>query len=134
MPASKDLIAFTTIPMVFSPTRWDSPGIKKLGKHFIIEPLFRFYEQSSASFYSTAVPISFSQFLSGSTYQDYNSSDYRLSNFYSLDYGLQATVVINDHIRFIAGYHRYEMNGLDNTPENAYPKANIFSVGLSLLW
>jgi hypothetical protein len=107
-----------------------------LGKHFIVEPMFRAYEQSAASFYSTAIPITLPQFstYSSSGYPNYNSSDYRLSNFYSLDCGLQATAVINDHIHIVAGYHRYEMNGLDHTPSNAYPTANVFTAGFSILW
>ena len=109
---------------------------QKLGQHFIIEPLFRFYEQSAASFYQTYIPISFPQYLSyyASGYPAYNSSDYRLSNFYSTDCGLQVTYVINDHIHLVAGYHRYEMNGLDQTPANAYPQANVYNVGFSILW
>ena len=106
------------------------------GRHLIVEPLFRFYEQSAASFYTTSIPINFPQYLSynGGGYPYYNSSDYRLSNFYSTDCGLQATVVVNDHFRFVAGYHRYEMYGLDQTPSNAFPKANVFTVGFSILW
>jgi hypothetical protein len=64
----------------------------------------------------------------------YYSADYRLSEFYSVDYGLQATVIVNDHLRVTAGYHRYEMNGLDNTVSAMYPQANIYTVGLSILW
>jgi hypothetical protein len=51
-----------------------------------------------------------------------------------LDAGIQATVIINDHLRLIAGYHRYEMHGLDNTVAAMYPQANVFTVGISFLW
>ncbi len=98
-----------------------------LGKHVILEPAFRFYEQSSASFYS---PL----FQTDPASVNYFSSDYRLSEFYSLDAGIQATVIVNDHLRLIAGYHRYEMHGLDDTVAAMYPQANIFTVGLSILW
>lgn len=98
-----------------------------LGKHLILEPAFRFYEQSSASFYS---PL----FQTDPANVNYYSSDYRLSEFYSLDMGIQATVIVNDHLRLIAGYHRYEMHGLDDTVAAMYPQANIFTVGLSILW
>jgi hypothetical protein len=100
-----------------------------LGKHLIIEPQFRFNEQSAADFYTTTFtgPFTFNP-------DGYHSSDYRLSNFYSLDYGLQATVIINDHLRIIGGYHRYEMNGLDNTTADMYPKAHVFTIGLSISW
>ena len=107
-----------------------------LGKHLMVEPLFRFTEQSAASFYSNINSISYPEYLQYYNQENpsYNSSDYRLSNFYSMDYGLQFTVIISDHFRAIAGYHRYEMNGLDNTSADMYPKANVYSVGLSILW
>ncbi len=100
-----------------------------LGKHLMVEPMFRFSEQSAASFYTTTFTGPFTTSPAG-----YYSSDYRLSNMFTIDYGLQATVIINDHLRVIAGYHRYEMRGLDNTTSDMYPKANVFSVGLSILW
>ena len=104
-----------------------------LGQHLMLEPMFRFYQQSAASFYGTSVGGYF--FGDGSGLEPaYYSADYRLSNFYSLDYGLDATVLITDYFHLNLGYHRYEMNGLDNTPAAAYPKANIFTVGFSILW
>jgi hypothetical protein len=107
-----------------------------LGKHLMVEPFFRINEQSAASFYNNVNAISFAQYLQyyNQGNPSYNSSDYRLSNFYSTDYGLQATVLINDHLRVTAGYHRYEMNGLDKTTSDTYPQANVYSVGLSILW
>jgi len=102
---------------------------QRLGKHFIVEPFFRFSEQSAASFYSTTFYGS-----SISAPDGYHSSDYRLSEMFTLDYGLQATVPINDHLRVTAGYHRYEMRGLDNTTADMYPNANVFNVGISFLW
>lgn len=98
-----------------------------LGKHVIIEPAFRFYEQSSASFYQ---PL----FHKDPSAYEYYSSDYRLSEFYSLDSGIQITVIVNDHLHLTAGYHRYEMHGLDNTSQAMYPQANVYTAGLSILW
>lgn len=107
---------------------------QRLGKHFIVEPLFRFSEQSAASFYTTGFSGPFVAALTPGGPGGMHSSDYRLSNFYSLDYGLQATVVLNEHVHLVAGYHRYEMRGLDNTDPAMYPKANIFTTGISILW
>jgi hypothetical protein len=98
-----------------------------LGKHLMLEPAFRLYEQGSASFYS---PLFHSDPMTIPNY----SADYRLSNFYSLDVGLQATLVVNRHLRITAGYHRYEMHGLDNTVAAMYPKANVITAGLTILW
>jgi hypothetical protein len=93
----------------------------------MVEPLFRFSEQSAASFYTTTFSGPFAWILNPAGPPGFHSSDYRLSEFYTLDYGLQASV-INDH----AGYHRYEMNGLDGkTTADMYPKANVFTVGIS---
>lgn len=97
-----------------------------LGKHVMIEPLFRFYEQSSASFYATSFP---GLSPSGGFY----SADYRLSRLYSLDYGVRATIVATDFLRFNVGYQRYEMFGLDSkTDSRMYPAAHIVSAGLQL--
>jgi hypothetical protein len=107
---------------------------QKLGSHLIMEPLFRFYEQSAASFYRLEVNNSSPGAPFGENPTFY-SADYRLSELYTLDCGAQLTGVINDHLRVVAGYHRYEMHGLDGTtPSAAYPKANVFTVGLSILW
>lgn len=101
-----------------------------LGQHFIVEPMFRFYEQSAADFYATTFTGPFSSNPPGM-----HSSDYRLSELYTLYYGLQATAVVNDHLHIVAGYHRYDMEGMDGKTKSAmYPKANIFTVGLSILW
>lgn len=100
-----------------------------LNRHLMVEPLFRVYEQSSASFYANTFYGPFNTNPDG-----FHSSDYRLSEFYSLDYGLQATVIVCDHFHITAGYHRYEMRGLDNTSADMYPQANVVTVGCSILW
>jgi len=105
-----------------------------LGKHLMVEPLFRFYEQSAASFYTTGYEGDFFAALGPNGPAGLHSSDYRLSNMFTLDYGLQTTVILTDHLRVTAGYHRYEMRGLDNTSADMYPKANVYTVGLSIVW
>ncbi len=102
---------------------------QRLGEHLLVEPLFRFSQQSAASFYTTQFSGPFTSNPAG-----FHSSDYRLSEFYSLDFGLQITAIVNEHFRVNAGYHRYEMYGLDNTSADMYPQANIFTVGVQFLW
>jgi hypothetical protein len=101
-----------------------------LGKHLLIEPLVRFYEQSEASFYT---PLGVPGYFPGDGIArpaNY-SADYRLSQFWSLTYGLQASVIIKEKFYLDLGYHRYEMRGLDDvTSPLLYPKADIFTVGL----
>ena len=107
---------------------------QKLGRHLIVEPAFRYYQQSSADFYRVGVANLFPGFPLGENPQFY-SADYRLSRMFTLDYGAQATVIVTDWLRLVAGYHRYEMHGLDNqTPAFMYPKANIVTVGVQFLW
>jgi len=104
-----------------------------LGKYFIGEPFVRLYEQSSANFYNTTFTGPFTINPNGPP--GMHSSDYRLSEFYSTDTGLQITGIINDHVHLVAGYHRYEMHGLDGKTSSAmYPKANIYTIGISFLW
>ena len=101
-----------------------------LGKHFIAEPFIRLYEQSAADFYQVTFNGPFTTNPSG-----FHSSDYRLSEFYSTDVGTQFTAVVNNHIHIVAGYHRYEMHGMDGqTSSEMYPKANVYTVGVSFLW
>lgn len=106
-----------------------------LGKHFIVEPAFRAYQQSAANFYTTGFTGPFSDALKPGGPGGMHSSDYRLSEFYSLDYGTKFTYIITDWVRVTAGYHRYAMYGLDGkTPDAMYPKANIYTIGLSFIW
>jgi len=101
-----------------------------LGKRVMIEPQFRFNEQSAADFYRVTFSGPFSEDPPG-----LHSSDYRLSKLYTVDYGLQAKVFINEHLQLNAGYHRYEMHGLDGKTSAAmYPSAHIVTVGLAILW
>ena len=97
-----------------------------LGKHWVFEPFARFSYQTAASFYSPLLLDPLPTFY---------SSDYRLSELYTTDLGVQFTAIVSEHLRIVAGYHRYEMNGLDNvTSAEMYPKANVYTVGLSILW
>ena len=99
-------------------------------KHLMVEPTFRFSEQSAASFYATSFSGPFSTNPGG-----YHSSDYRLSELYTMYFGAQVTVLVTDWVHLTAGYHRYGMYGLDGkTSSDMYPKANIFNVGLSFIW
>lgn len=97
-----------------------------LGKHVIVEPFARFYYQSAASFYQPVFtdPV-----------PTYHSSDYRLSEFCSTDFGVQVTGVIADHVHLVAGYHRYSMYGLDGkTTADMYPKAHVITIGFTVVW
>jgi hypothetical protein len=101
-----------------------------LNKHLMLEPSFRASQQSAASFYTTSFSGPFSTNPGG-----FHSSDYRLSELYTLDAGMKASVFLADHVKLVLGYHRYEMHGMDGkTSAGMYPKANIITVGISFLW
>jgi hypothetical protein len=104
---------------------------QRIGKHLILSPIFRCYEQSAADFYRTSLP----GFEDDPGVPQYYSADYRLSHLVSLTYGLQATVFIVDWLSLDLGYQRYQMDGLDSvTSQSAYPNANIFTIGMRIFF
>ena len=104
---------------------------QKLGKHVILEPIFRFYEQSAASFYFPQGVPGLSPIDGNPDRSQFYSADYRLSRMITLTYGLQASIILKDWLQIDVGYDRYEMYGRDHvTSASAYPKANIVSAGL----
>ncbi|MFA6286260.1 MAG: DUF6850 family outer membrane beta-barrel protein [Opitutaceae bacterium] len=113
--------------------------IQRLGSHFTVEPLARYYVQSQADFYyydldkagigTSVVPSGETGTGAGPFY----SSDYRLSKMETMNLGLKLSWIINDHCSLDVAYERYLMRGLDNvTPTSAYVDANVFTVGFKL--
>ena len=103
---------------------------QKLGHSLVLSPSIRYYRQSAASFYGTQFP--------GDPVNDpgnvpkYYSADYRLSELETYTLGIEGTIRLRDHLDLHLGYQRYWMRGLDHeTVQSAYPKANIFTVGLT---
>ena len=112
--------------------RW----IQKLGEAVTLAPELRLYRQGGADFYyydldatditPTVVPDS-----NGPAY----SSDYRLSSFDAVTYGIKATWKVRPHLQLELAFDRYAMRGIDGvTPQSAYPVANIMSAGARLSW
>lgn len=105
---------------------------QKIGKIFIVAPLFRYYIQTAADFYNTHFP--------GDPYDQgtmpisrYFSADYRLSALDSITYGVSLSARIHEHFSLDLAYKRYEMRGRDSiTFPGQYPKANVFTGGLTL--
>jgi len=143
-PDSKDkLIVFTSLNHYFKAVRggvegsyrWynDSFGIQantfelawyqKFGPHFILRPQVRYYDQTAADFYDVR--------FTGSP-ENY-SSDYRVSALQAFGYGLKFIWTPNDRVSFDLALDRYEQEGKDAaTPPDAYPQANVVTVGLRL--
>jgi hypothetical protein len=104
---------------------------QKIGRHVIISPSFRYYTQSAADFYMLHFPGD--PTLDPTGVPPAYSSDYRLSKLDTFTYGIKAIVKLGDRWTLDAAYHRYEMIGRDNiTSPSAYPKANIFTLGIGV--
>ena len=105
---------------------------QKIGKFIIVSPMFRFYTQTEADFYATHFPGD-PQDLQASPLPSHFSSDYRLSALNSFTYGLSVSARVHEHLSLELAYKRYEMYGTDGvTGSEQYPKANVFSAGLTL--
>lgn len=102
---------------------------QKVGRQLVLAPFVRYYVQTAASFYNVSFAGDPTMSLAG--IPTYYSADYRLSRFQSVSYGLQASVIIKEHVYLDAGYQRYEMHGRDGmTSASAYPQANVFTLGV----
>lgn len=107
---------------------------QKIGKRVMLSPMFRYHRQSEADFYGTSFPGDPS--LPGAQLPDkYYSSDYRVSALESFTYGATLSVRVHEHLSFELAYKRYEMFGTDSgTANDQYPKANVFTGGLTVWW
>ncbi len=97
---------------------------QNLGKHWVVAPSFRYYEQSAADFYA---PL-----FTGKP--EFYSADYRLAKLSSMTYGLKVIWKKSDSFQASLGYDRYEMSGRDGgaTPAEAFPSANIITAGIKI--
>lgn len=94
---------------------------QKLGRHFVLRPSVRLYQQDEADFYGTR--------FTGSP--EFYSADYRVSALRGTSYGLKLIWTPNSRVSFDAAYERYEQKGTDGvTPDDMYPSANVYTVGM----
>ncbi len=93
---------------------------QKIGSTLVVKPSVRYYQQDSANFYGV-------MFLNT---PEYYSADYRLSSCSSLTYGVKVVWTPRENFSVDVAYDRYDMRGRDGvTAADAYPKANIVTVG-----
>ncbi|HMD60830.1 MAG TPA: DUF3570 domain-containing protein, partial [Opitutaceae bacterium] len=111
--------------------------LQHLGARFDLEPMVRLYEQGAAKFYyynldaTTIIPVHVPALGAG----PYYSSDFRLSSMDSYSYGLGAVWKASDHAQVDLAFEQYNMRGRDGvTPQSAYPRAAITTVGIKFLW
>ena len=106
---------------------------QKIGKRFLVSPVFRYYRQTAADFYGTQFAGDPSNPFDPTPVPKYYSADYRLSEMETFTMGIELSARVTDWLTLDAAYKRYDMRGLDGvTSQSAFPKANIFTVGLRL--
>ncbi|HXQ79922.1 MAG TPA: DUF3570 domain-containing protein [Opitutaceae bacterium] len=108
-----------------------------LGASFILEPSVRLAQQGAAKFYyynlndTPIIPVHVPTVGAGPFY----SSDFRLSSMDSYSYGLRAVWKPSSWTQLDVAYEQYDMRGRDGvTPQSAYPRAGITTVGIKFLW
>jgi hypothetical protein len=104
---------------------------QKLGERVTLRPHVRLMRQSAADFYRmtfTDAPFTPSNDPTGSA--PFYSSDYRLSELRTTNYGLKLVWELRENLQFDAAIEKYEMTGRDGvTSASAYPEATIFTIG-----
>jgi hypothetical protein len=115
----------------------DLGWFQNFGEHFVVRPGVRFYAQSAADFYyykldgTSVMPVAGPPRPGGPFY----SSDYRLSEMRTVTYGLKVVWNVTEALQFDAAYERYDMRGTDGvTPQSAYCRADIFTIGAKFSW
>ena len=115
----------------------DLGWFQNLGERLVVRPGVRFYDQSAASFYYYRLDDASVQPTAGAprTQGPFYSSDYRLSAMRTFTYGLKIVWNATDALQFDAAYDRYDMRGRDHiTPQSAYARANILTLGAKFSW
>ena len=94
---------------------------QKISRFFILSPMIRYYDQTEADFYAVR--------FSGSP--EFYSSDYRVSAFQALGYGLKLIWSPSSRISWDIGFEQYDQEGTDGiTPQAIYPSATAITAGV----
>jgi hypothetical protein len=106
------------------------------GERFQVIPFFRYYHQSAADFFvNTLNNLNISDPANPTSSDPNWSADYRLSSFNAISGGLRLRYQFNDIFSANACYERYVMSptgsSSDNSPDQSYPSADIWTVGIS---
>ena len=103
---------------------------QKIGRSLVLSPSARYYRQTAADFYGIQFPGD--PINNPDRAPRFYSADYRLSEMETYTLGLEGTLKLRKQLDLHLGYQRYWMRGLDHeTDQSTYPKANIFTVGLT---
>lgn len=105
--------------------------IQQVNPRLSVTPYVRYYQQTKADYYyptltGTGIVGHGSNDGSGAHY----SSDYRLSAFDSLAYGVRLAWDVRNDLTLDIQWERYEMDGRSSgTPDIFFPTANVISLG-----
>ncbi|MGH7945417.1 MAG: DUF3570 domain-containing protein [Opitutaceae bacterium] len=115
----------------------DAGWFQNIGERLIVRPGVRFYQQSAADFYhyrldgTSIIPVGGPPRRNGPFY----SSDYRLSEMQTFNYGVKLVWNATDALHIDAAFERYDMRGTDGvTPQSAYCRARIVTLGAKFSW
>lgn len=110
----------------------EASWFQKFGEKWVLQPLYRYYQQSAAAFYMTSLDAidHTPEALRPSGMAPYYSADYRLSKLEAHTLGLKLVWFASERVTLDFAYERYTMRGRDAvTQRDAYPKADIFTIG-----
>ena len=105
--------------------------IQQVGPKFSVSPFVRYYQQSEADYY---YPSLTGTGVDGHGMNDgrgaHYSSDYRLSSFDALTYGVRFSWDVREDLTLDLQWEHYEMDGRGSgTPDIFFPTANVVSLG-----
>ena len=111
----------------------DIEWYQSFGEKLRLVPKVRYYRQSGADFYTTHLSnASFTPLDEPMGLFPHYSADYRLAALNTVTYGVKAIYKIKENFEFDASFERYDMSGRDpNTPESAFPDANVLTLGFN---
>jgi hypothetical protein len=115
----------------------DAAWFQHLGERWTLRPGVRLYQQSAADFYHYRLEGTGITPRTGAPQPNgpFYSSDYRLSEMRTCNYGLKLIWNATDALQFDAAIERYEMRGTDGvTPQSAYCRAKIVTLGGRFSW
>ncbi len=105
--------------------------IQQVSSQFSVTPFVRYYQQSEADYY---YPSLTGTGVDGHGMNDgrgaHYSSDYRLSSFDALTYGVRFSWDVREDLTLDLQWEHYEMDGRSSgTPDIFFPTANVVSLG-----
>ncbi|GEP40731.1 DUF3570 domain-containing protein [Brevifollis gellanilyticus] len=107
-------------------------------KRVEVTPFFRYYQQTAADFFHNTlneVDIGTPALHPDGSGPNY-SADYRLSSMATMSVGLKTRLRLTKNLNASLTYEHYDMSGIgsDQAPDQAYPTASMWTLGLNFLF